>query len=630
MIQFVDSNWIRYALFWTLLLFIPCTSFTPITTNCAFYAKLHTCQIQQNMMQSALQSSTTSSDWIAGDWKKDLRALESGVAHSNAPTDFAQKERMDLLDEFARQRRDLIPDFMKFVLKPVAISLSLIAVSNHSIGRKYIQVFISLMNTAFWSISIVAPVLLHCISKKKSTERRRISEWSAEFVDSREDTSDHSRCLLENWAIASLPMAILGSVNVALRGLDVLPIGNLLAFHTATCVTQLMTRLGTVAAIHQFPKYNYDLRIERNKGPMPFLQSGLLTLVNLSLWTLPLGFSSDVCQLHLCQVQNFRFNMMQVLDVYRGGRLVKLFTHAALFSSLAMAICQLAAFQKIIRVGQFVNVSLATSESTAKILMQDPKAFQPKLRYKLQWREPRRLLSSFRRLAREFTLFLFSGWGEDASIVQESTAKPHLLRVIAKEMDENPLYQKRNREDWIPNATRGISAIHAENYDRKTFEDPLGIALHQTFGIGLSFDFEHDSKVKEGEMPSVHRLRARAAKSAIKRYYQIPDIVKADLQKNNIEDESILTRRVEEERVALKLSVVKLLTLIPSNSPSPEGKDLDVLSMRQSEVNSFSGKANLPFLEDDDFLASGKADNFIVTDPYLGDDIFDDEKKMFA
>jgi hypothetical protein len=131
-------------------------------------------------------------------------------------------------------------------------------------------------------------------------------------------------------------------------------------------------------------------------------------------------------------------------------------------------------------------------------------------------------------------------------------------------------------------------------------------------------------------MPSVHRLRARAAKSAIKRYYQIPDIVKADLQKNNIEDESILTRRVEEERVALKLSVVKLLTLIPSNSPSPEGKDLDVLSMRQSEVNSFSGKANLPFLEDDDFLASGKADNFIVTDPYLGDDIFDDEKKMFA
>jgi len=129
------------------------------------------------------------------------------------------------------------------------------------------------MNTTFWSISIVAPVLLHCVSKKKSTERRRISEWSAEFVDTREDTNDHSRCLLENWAIASFPMAILGSVNVALRGLDIIPVANLLSFHTATCFTQLMTRLGTVAAIHQFPKYNYDLRRGRNKGPMPFLQS---------------------------------------------------------------------------------------------------------------------------------------------------------------------------------------------------------------------------------------------------------------------------------------------------------------------------------------------------------------------
>lgn len=90
------------------------------------------------MMQSALQSSTKSHDWKAGDWNADLHALESGVALSNAPTDFAQKERMDLLDEFARQRRDLIPDLVNFVLKPVAISLSLIVASNHRLGRRSI------------------------------------------------------------------------------------------------------------------------------------------------------------------------------------------------------------------------------------------------------------------------------------------------------------------------------------------------------------------------------------------------------------------------------------------------------------------------------------------------------------
>lgn len=613
--------------FFTLLFLLStCRSFTPTITKTL--GNLHHLQIQENRIVSPLKNSKKSDIWKAGDWDTDLRALESGVALSNAPTDLAQKERLELLDEFARQRHDLIPDLMKYILKPVVVSVGFIVALKSHLLRKNIQVLISLMNASFWSISILVPLLLHCFVKKRHPKKRRKSEWEAKHIEPSQDTSDYPRCLLENWAISAFPMSILGCANVALKRLDILPTSNLLTLGIATCFAQLITRLGTVAAIHQFPKYNYDLIKCQDKGPLPLLQSVLLTLTNLSLKTLPLGFSSDVCQLYMFQVQAFRYDMMSLLDIYRGGRMLNFFIHTIIFSTISMAICQLVALKKIVRVGQFVNVSLATSKSKAQKLMQDPDAFQTKLRYRLQWREPRRLLSSFRLLARKFTLFIFTGWGEDASIVKDLKATPHLLRLIAKEMDEDKHYQKENREDWIPKATLKVSAIHQENYDSNTFEDPLGIAFHRTFGIGLSFDFDHDTKLEDGEMPSVHRLRARAAKSAIKRYHQLPDIVKIELKGLKLYDESVFEMELEKERQCLKSSVLQLLSLIPSNSPSPEGKDLDVLSMRQSEFNSLSGKADMPFLQSD--YLENDDDNVIVIDPYLDDDSLSSEKKVFA
>ena len=133
-------------------------------------------------------------------------------------------------------------------------------------------------------------------------------------------------------------------------------------------------------------------------------------------------------------------------------------------------------------------------------------------------------------------------------------------------------------------------------------KDPLGIALQQTFGIGLSLDFDHNSKLNEGERPSIHRLRARAAKSAIRRYNQIPEIFEgAD---------------VEKEREKLTNSMKVFVTLIPSNAYAPEGKPLDVLSMRRSEAESLTPQSStLPFLNDDD-------DDDYITDPYLGDGFF--------
>jgi hypothetical protein len=51
----------------------------------------------------------------------------------------------------------------------------------------------------------------------------------------------------------------------------------------------------------------------------------------------------------------------------------------------------------------------------------------------------------------------------------------------------------------------------------------LGIAIQQTFGIGLGFNFDHMSKLQKGEAPTTRRLQARAAKSALRRAQQLYD-----------------------------------------------------------------------------------------------------------
>ena len=46
-------------------------------------------------------------------------------------------------------------------------------------------------------------------------------------------------------------------------------------------------------------------------------------------------------------------------------------------------------------------------------------------------------------------------------------------------------------------------------------QDPLGVAVYRTLGIGLGYNFDHMRMLDEGEKPSTRRLQARAAKSAI-------------------------------------------------------------------------------------------------------------------
>ena len=75
----------------------------------------------------------------------------------------------------------------------------------------------------------------------------------------------------------------------------------------------------------------------------------------------------------------------------------------------------------------------------------------------------------------------------------------------------------RDRVVAIQNATRARSIKHQESYDTKTLDDVLGVAVERTFGVGLSYDFDHFDCPADDEEVSIHQLRARMAKSAVRR-----------------------------------------------------------------------------------------------------------------
>lgn len=256
--------------------------------------------------------------------------------------------------------------------------------------------------------------------------------------------------------------------------------------------------------------------------------------------------------------------------------------------------------------------------------------FERKLRYRIRWRQSKRISSCIRSLVRDFTIYIFSGWGDSSAILKE-TNKPTILKLVERELGDDivPL-SNTSRTKRLENAEENMRNIHQTNYDKKIFIDPLGIAFQQTFGIGLSFDFDHDSLLKSGKQPSVHRLRARCAKSAIKYYHEIPNLVRLEMSSLNLASplsKTILDKEIRRRRHQLKLSALQLTKLIPINAASPTGKDFDILTMKKSEATSI-GNASSIFQGGDAEISN--TDNDVIYDPYTGESIFIDDESLYA
>jgi hypothetical protein len=95
------------------------------------------------------------------------------------------------------------------------------------------------------------------------------------------------------------------------------------------------------------------------------------------------------------------------------------------------------------------------------------------------------------------------------------------------------------------------------------------VAVYRTLGIGLGFNFDHMSKLKVAEVPSIRRLQSRAAKSAVKRVGEIYNTQFAntilDQITDPIEREKIASSIRHDAETELKTLADRLANLIPND-----------------------------------------------------------------
>lgn len=160
-----------------------------------------------------------------------------------------------------------------------------------------------------------------------------------------------------------------------------------------------------------------------------------------------------------------------------------------------------------------------------------------------------------------------------------------VLQRVEKKLKANPDAPRRDSTRWKTNAMEKTAAKHKADYESGgAFEDSLGVGIQQAFGIGLGYQFDHMSKLKDGERPSARRLQARAAKSAIRRAQQIYDAQAARDELDSIDNVEERELKKAELRRAMEAEMAYLASQLSELIPTGlllENKD------RQTKIQPF-------------------------------------------
>lgn len=564
--------------------------------------------------------SSENSEWLPRNIYDDLDLLRQSIAKDQADDRLREIERRRLLNTFAANRRPLFHDLRLFVLLPILCARILGGISSriNNVARIH-QMLADVFRVEFWVVVVFVPavLLLQAAHKSPSTShgqgrqnlvapKRAGSLYSTLIqLDPPEDPkiNETVQNLLELWVSAVAGSGVLAAW--------------LAASQTGQTYTRLwpclrfVSRLGAIASLHQYPKLLYDLR--NHARPLNEPECRLQQLSNQMLRLALVGLTLDLTHIILCScsrlvllslfvtviamsdwqrmvassdtrtiqdiVRNMATQSVKWLSFVISVRLMcctllsqlkmqSIWGLAPIFVSVTAPLLHLIAFSRLVRIRYTHNLSLANKDSS--FILQDRATIQERMkwRYRLEWRQPiMRLPKAVFAFVDDFVYRILFAGGVQAKILEFSKRQLQRntkdLEEKVRELDKlDPIDSTR----WKEGAMDNLASEHQRDYDNKSFKDPLGVAIQQTFGIGLGFTDGHMDPLPPDVEPSPRRLQARAAKSAILRLQEIYDTaVNIDLDSiSNFEERERIKIELRRREEAEKLYLARQMTeLIP-------------------------------------------------------------------
>lgn len=584
--------------------------------------------VPRRSSESAATPASPSEEWNVRNVYDDIHKLRQRIAQDRAEDNLREIERLELLDNFAANRRPLFSTARRFILYPILAAVTMTGLSMQSTEFARLHRLVrSVFRVEFWMVVVAAPIALSRV--ENSTPMRSFNSTStgeevdaspqlrqAQLlystminVDEKEETSitETCACLVEYWASAVAGTALMATTMFLTQTGQV--------FSRLWPCVRLVTRLGAIASLHQYPKLLYDMR--RHPRPHNKLECLVKEASSIMLRLAVVGLTFDLSEIMLRTLPRIvilavSLGLLALSDL---SMIVAVSSASTLKGVLATATAKLLGWAPYIISGRFLwslprslilrgflplsvaslapivhmvavlrllriehNHDLSLANSSSRLILQNKEALKKRMkwRYRLVWRDPtRRLWTALSEFVDNAVFrFLFEGGVQDkilnASRQQLKRENQDMYDKVQEldQLDKSVLESSK----WKQSSMDKLAEEHQADYETGVFRDPLGVAIQQTFDIGLGFADSHMDPLPKGEHPSARRLQSRAAKSAIRRLQDIYDETKAidfdaitDFQEREAAKANIRHREeAEREYLAKELS-----ELIPWEDEGP-------------------------------------------------------------
>ena len=567
-------------------------------------------------------ASASNSEWHARNVYNDLDLLRQSISKDQADNRLRELQRRQLLNTFAANRRPLFDDGRRFVLVPILSALLLATVSPLKSDILRIHRTLAMASRAeFWTIVVAAPIRLFWLASRCTPSATRLRNDKVILpprrarglystlvqLDPPESRSSRETVLSlsEYWVSAVIGTAVLGIwFAVTQTGQTYSRLWPLIRF---------ATRLGAIASLHQYPMLLYDLRTQvrpqnRFESSLQQLSNRMLTLslvgLTLDLSEMIMLTSPRVVVLGLClslitlcdmrrMVASSDASTMQgvILDLitkisalvpfmlscrllwhslYNKEKVLQLWGVFPMIITSSVPLLHVVSALRLVRINKTHNLSLANQD--IKYVSKDAKALQKVTiwRYRLDWRQPSmRLAKAVMTVVDDFVYKLFFEGGVPDKFLESSKRQIQRdTKDLEKKVQELDQMDPMDSSTWKQDAMENLAREHQQDYDNGSYKDPLGVAIQQTFGIGLGYAAGHMDPLPPDFDPSPRRLQARAAKSAILRLQDIYDsAIEMDL--DSIKDperklamKAEMRKREEAEKSYLARQMTELIPLV--------------------------------------------------------------------